>query len=401
MSALRRPGRRTDAHEHRLDVLTLARRIGTLGTGMAVATGLVLCAIVEDTVLPQLDGRRTTTGQTPRPSSSRHHHGGTAAGTPTTPSGTLSHAVGTAATARLAAAARTTYGTPAAPRPLVRVTRQDRRRGWALGASVLPAPVGATAMPEAALFLAHRSGRSWTVGVGGTARFRTMVAHAPASVLPSRERAALTRYATGPDPGATPGGGTDTRLDLPWRSGRSWTLDGYAAGTLTFDPGDGDVRAAGPGLLYRLCGHGLLLVVHPDGLASEYAQVTDVTSVPDGGRVAAGAHLGQVTSAAPCRTGRTTARLRFALRSADADVPIDGVRIGAWTLHAYATRVWATCAGHRVDPGDPLPNAYVPASPSPVPVPSPTSSKRAPAEPSGSPTLPASPGGTTPPEVLK
>ena len=183
MSTLRKPGRR-GAPEHRLDVLTLARRIGSLGTGLTVATILALCAIVENAVAPGLIGHPADTGPVPSPTRSGTHKPDHPR--PAAPAGKLTKAVDRAVTKRLAAAARTAYGRSAAPRPVVRFGRHDRDRRWAFGSSVLPAPARSGAVPEAALFVAHRGGRACTVGVDGTATFRRLVARAPSTILPRR-----------------------------------------------------------------------------------------------------------------------------------------------------------------------------------------------------------------------
>jgi len=325
---------------------------------MTVATCLALCAIIENAVVPELVGHHSG----PAPSPSRRSPDDPRPGSP---AGRLTKAVDRAVTKRLAAVARTVYGRNA-PRPMVRVTRRDRHRDWAFGASVLPAPARSGTVPEAALFVAHRSGRTWSIGVGGTVRFRHLVERAPSAVLPADQRRALTRYADGYLPGAPSGSeGADTGLVLPWRLGHAWTFAGATAGTLAFSRGDGTVRAAGSGRLYRLCAHGLVMIVHRNGLATEYAQITDLPAIPDGGYVRQGAYLGHVGDAAPCRSAHAPARLGFALRNADSRLSVDGLRLGAWTLHARDDHAWATCAGHRVDTGGRLPNETEPPSPSP------------------------------------
>lgn len=374
--------RRGGAPEQRIDVLRLTRRIGALGTGLTVATCLALCAIVENAVAPWLSGHR-----------------GAEATRPPAPAGELTEAVGAAVTKRLASTARTAYGPdrPAggAPMPVVRVSDRDERRTWAFGATALPAPAGSAAVPEAALFLAHRTARTWSIGLAGTVRFRRFLAHAPATVLPVAERRALTRYAAGHSPGAATG------LVLPWPAGSTWTFAGVSAGTLAFVRHDGVVRAAGSGRLFRLCAHGLVMIIHADGLATEYAQV-EAKGIDDGAYVAKGAELGRVATTAPCRAGRARARLRFALRDVHGRLPVNGVRLGAWTLHTRKSRAWATCGSRRVDAGDPITNEVEPPASSPA-----AAASRAPSASPGSSDAPlpvpiGSPSAGLPsPEVLK
>jgi len=341
MSTFRR--RRSATSEHRLDASTLARRIGTLGTALTVTTGLALCAIVENALAPRMPW----------------NSGGRA----TTPSAALTEAAGTAVSERLGSAARSAYG-PAgqgggdAPEPVVRVSGRDKRRTWAFGASALPAPAGSAVVPEAALFLAHRTGHGWSIGIAGTARFRELLAKVPRGVLPAAQRRALAAYAASRSPGAPAG------LGLPWSTGGTWTFAGARARTLAFVRHDGVVRAAGAGRLFHLCRHGLVMIVHANGVATEYAQVDP--EIADGAYVAKGAVLGRVEATAPCRDDHAPARLRFAVRDARERLPLNGVHLGAWTLHTGQSRTWATCGGQRVDAGDPIRNEVETPKPHPL-----------------------------------
>lgn len=377
MSTFRR--RRAGVPEHRLDVLRLTRRIGALGTGLTVVTCLALCAIVENAVAPRLSG-----------------HGGAAPG-PLTPAGELDKAVGSAVTKRLESAARTAYGLPAddAPKPVVRVSGRDKRRTWAFGASALPAPAGSAAVPVAALFVAHRTGRIWSIGLAGTVRFQELLARMPSSVLAGAQRRALTTYAAVRSADAKDAA---SGLTLPWLAGSTWTFAGVNAGTLDFVRHDGVVRAAGAGRLFRLCAHGLVMIIHSNGLATEYGQI-DPKGIADGAYVAKGAKLGQVDTAAPCRAGHAPARLRFAVRDVDGRLPVNGVRLGAWTLHVRNAHAWATCGSQRVDAGDPMTNeAETPPGPDLAQSPAKTPTSPSTSTPAG--THVPSPAAPPSPEVL-
>jgi hypothetical protein len=342
-------------------VLPLANRIARIGGVTAGLVGVTLGAIVQQAV-------------TPGPARPRDRHG--AARDPSAaPSRSTSRPVARAArSARLtpleirvrtvvmrqrAALVREAFGGRRPPRPEVWVSKTDRAAGWAFGWSVIPAPPGATALPVISVFLARRktAPSGWQVALAGTTGFVRALRAAPASVVSGGERPLLRRYGQAADlKGAT-------GLALPWGVGQSWMSRPLAEGAgLWFGGGDGRVLAAGPGRLYRLCasapGRGLLVLVHPNGLASVYYQLTGIVDVRDGMAVRQGAYLGRIGTDRPFGGRRPAgpAMLGFALLSADRVVPLDGTRIGGWTLHAAAGDAWAVRAGLRVEAGNPLLN---------------------------------------------
>lgn len=226
--------------------------------------------------------------------------------------------------AERATVARRALGVRKLPPADVSPVRVDHARRWAFGTSAI-APPGATSPPDASLFLARR--------------------------------------------------------------GQSRTLE-TAGGGLRFGGGDGRVLAPGAGRLYRLCAkgpsRGMLLLIHPSGLASEFYGMTRLTAAGQGAAVRPGSYLGRTGTDRPCGgpPAAGPAAVSFALAGARSPVPLDGARIGGWTLHVAAGAVSADRPGVHVDAGNPLLNfgAETPVSHPPAESPSP-----APARPTGAP----------------
>ncbi len=386
---------------------------------------------------------------------------------------------------RQGAAARRDYGTGVASRPLVRLTRTSRDRSWAFGTTVIPVPGGSAAPPWTALFLAHASGGHWRIALSGTAGFARMLGLASAPVLGAAEKQLLARFnavqatpaadatappvssvptssTTAPGTGGTwppgrpaPGGSAAPDvtvpsgstvppgiggLMLPWRAGQAWRLVAAfsgsgkmrAASMFAFSGGDGRVRAAGPGRLYRFCGgpgrDALLEVIDPNGSATEYYQLRAETRIADGSLVTAGTYLGMTGTSLACggtvpglgtRPGRPRPGLRpgrrgpgpgpdrpgngpgkkanrplpgavsFAVIGTGGLMNLNGLTLGGWIFHEQAEPplVWAQRAAVRVVIGGLLKNFAAPlpvvaastgptaapmATPSAVPPPGPT-----------------------------
>lgn len=296
----------------------------------------------------------------------------------------------------------------------------DRTWAFGTAVIPTPADVAAMPDSSLFLARTTGSGAGWTVEFAGTAGFRRLLDKAPTSVVPKAERRALSRYGavpgTGDDggdgagrtagdtaanrqpdrpsgrrtaepttkpttkPSPADGGGSgsngagseagaaagvkDTGLMLPWRAGQSWSLRKWTQGeqSLRFDGGkNAKAVAVGDGRLYRLCStapdRGLIMVIHENGLASQYYQLADTLRMRDGSPVRRGAYLGRVSTDRPCG-GQPAARpeLRFALRRGDAIAPLDSAWIGGWTIHTTLSDTWADRAGARVDAGEPLRN---------------------------------------------
>lgn len=325
---------------------------------------------------------------------------------------------------QLGAAARREYGTPGTGRPTVHLIRTAGSRSWAFGTTAIPVPGGSAAPPSTAFFVAHARGRSWHVAVSGSKEFGRLLGSAAGKVVSPAEAAALARFTGRAAPAAA---GDGARLALPWRTGQSWRLvaafSGPVTGTtersmLAFTGGDGRVRAAGPGRLYRFCGgrrrDALIEIIHPDGTATMYYQLRAETRVRDGGFVAAGSYLGMAGTSLACGgvvhgpgsgPGAKAKKPRhrydvvaFAVIRPDGTMGLNGLVIGGWTFHERGKRgaVWAQRASVRVRMGGSLRNfgpadKGVPtASPTPAATPSVSPSPRPSSRASGTPHVTAS-----------
>jgi hypothetical protein len=350
---------------------TLVNRVSALGVATVVVVGLSLAAIVEQALLPTAhSAHQRETASAPRPVRTRSHSPRPSRSAKrVSPATLLSRQVKKAATTQRGPVARREFGVGKVAAPVVHVSRIDKT--WAFGTEAIPAPAGSAAAPESSLFLARASGSRWTVALAGTSAFADLVPKAPTSVLHKDERDTLTRFrATGKAP-------AETGLMLPWSVGQSWSAVTTEPATLGFDGGDGRVLAAGDGLLYRLCSsspdRGLVLLVHPNGLATEYYQMDDLTPVADGDAVKQGDYLGRTSNDQPCGGGPASTRLvRFSLRDGDGPIPLDQVKIGGWTLHSTSAEVFADRGGLRVDAGNPLLNFGTVPAPAPSATPSKT-----------------------------
>jgi Peptidase family M23 len=350
----------------------MSDRISAVGVVVVIAVGLALAAIVEQAVMPPSARHPVSERQPvrhrprPRPSRTVPAHA-TAPRSPMSRAAQLNRKVESVALAQRSPVARREYGVGTLSAPIVRLSRMDRRGTWAFGTETIPPPRGMTVMPDSSLYLAQLTRTGWRVALAGTPDFTTLLRKAPASVVTAAERPALQKFSTAVD---TP---LDTGLMLPWSVGQSWSLLASDRGVSGFDGGDGRVLAAGDGRIYRLCssaaGHGLVLLVHPNGLATQYYQLTDVPKVRDGSLVKRGAYLGRTGTEQPCGGGEAPQRMvRFSIRDADGPVRLDRVQIGGWTLRETVAATFAERAGVRVEAGNPLLNfGATPASPTPAP----------------------------------
>ncbi|MCO5969755.1 M23 family metallopeptidase [Actinoallomurus soli] len=374
----RRQGRPGPPRRRRLTA-SLGDRISALGGVVVVAVGLALAAIVEQAVMPPAarhpvaDRRPVHAGRShrPRPAPSPS----LPSRAPVSPAVQLNKKVETVVLAERSHTVRQDYGVGTLSAPIVRLSRMDHTRTWAFGTETIPPPRGMAVMPESSLYVAQRTGAGWQVALAGTPRFTTLLRKAPASVVPAGERPALEKFSGTAD---TP---LDTGLMLPWGVGQSWTLLATDKGVSGFDGGDGRVLAPGDGRIYRLCssaaGHGLVLLIHPNGLATQYYQLSDVTKVRDGSLVKRGDYLGRTGTEQPCGGGEAPQRMvRFAIGDATGTMQLDHFQLGGWTLRETAAATFAERAGVRVDAGNPLLNfGAVSASPTPAPSKSPSPSR--------------------------
>lgn len=355
---------------------SLSERISALGGVVVIVVGLVLAAIVEQALMPP-SARHPVAER--RPVRATHSHAPRAvpahaspSRAPMSPAAQLSRKVETVVMAERSPVVRRDYGVGTLSAPIVRLSRMDGRHVWAFGTETIPPPRGMTVMPESSLYIAQRTGTGWQVALAGTPQFTTLVRKAPASVVPAAERPVLEKFSAAAD---TP---LDTGLMLPWGVGQSWALLATDKGVSGFDGGDGRVLAAGDGRIYRLCssspGHGLVLLVHLNGLATQYYQMSNVTTVRDGSLVKRGDYLGRTSTEQPCGGGDAPQRMvQFAISDATGTMRLDHFQIGGWTMRETVAATFAERAGVRVDAGNPLLNfGFMPASPTPAPPGSPS-----------------------------
>jgi len=358
-------------------MLPMANRIAWLGGGTAALVTLSLCAIVQQALLHPQPRQRTAAAPVPaavRKTPLRTRQ----------PVAVIRLETSVRTVLRRAVLARNTFGTQALGQPHVVLSRIDRAQGWAFGSSAVQPAAGAAELPYASLFIARQTGASWQVALAGARNFPSLLGKAPASVVPRAELPILRKYgATAP-----PANATATGLMLPWQTGQSWTLEPPQGSVgLRFSGGDGRALAPGDGRLYQVCG--MVLLIHPNGLASEFSQLTGGPSVKDGSLVRQGTFLGKASAATSCgQPGSAT--LGFALLSAGHPLPVDGVQIGGWTLHAPSgAPLFADRAGLRVNAGNPLLNFGT--APAPAAPPAPSSSPSPSVSPSPSSSLLSSP----------
>ncbi|RAY13115.1 hypothetical protein DPM19_21725 [Actinomadura craniellae] len=359
----------------------------TGGTVAVVAlVGLAMIAVVERSVLegplPGSPPEQAALGA-PVPRASPDRTGKPAPPAPQAPPiDTLNDQIRNLTLTQRGPVARQAYGAPGQP-PRLGATRFSLDRTWAFGTTAIPVPAERAAMPQVALFLARWSDGQWRTALAGTPEFTEMLGQAPAQMMPASERRILTRYG---EAAAVP---KPAGLMLPWRIGGSWTMTAGAAetgqgtrplGVIAFRGGDGRVLAPADGRLYRFCGatpgRGLVMIIHDNGLASVYYQLTQVTTVPDGSPVRRGTLLGRTGVDRPC--GGASAALPqvlFSLRHGADDVPFDGTALGGWRLRERASPAmgWAERGDKQVLPGGaltnfgPLPPPAVKPTPAPKP----------------------------------
>ncbi|GAA4559152.1 hypothetical protein [Planotetraspora kaengkrachanensis] len=367
-------------------ILPLADGVARIGGLVAVLVGLALCAIVQQEVVARVGPHRVVKAEVtgtrrprPTPKASR-----------TDPAPFAQ--VRTAVLRQRGPSARAAFRVESLPQPDVHMTRIDEAKGWAFGTAAIPPPPGVAALPDPSLFIARRSGQTWQVASAGVEDFARFVRQAPTTVVPADERPFLEQYGEA----SSAKEGVATGMTLPWSAGQSWTMRSLGGvDALQFSGGDGRVLAPAPGRLYRLCARSasqsMLLLIHADGLASEYYQMADVADVKEGTLIQEGGYLGHTGTARPCGGAAPAsgpATVDFTLFSGASLMPLEGTRIGGWTLHTAGDQVWADRSGLRVNAGNPLLNFGTDAPPSPSPrPPSATPSLRSPsASPSPRPT---------------
>jgi hypothetical protein len=343
-----------------------ADRLSTGALVFSIFVGLSLLAIVErsllegstfgkagpagsDLVLRSPGSLTRPPAQAPAQRPSGAEPGGPGAAAPETR--TLTERVRTLTLAQHGPAARQAYGAAPDRPPIVGVDRVSADRQWAFGTSAVPVPAASSASPQTAFFVGRWAQGTWQVAVSGTSAFTAMIGRMPAAVMPPAEAQTLRRYSSVTAEqavAATNGTRTGDGLMLPWRVGGAWTIGSAAEGgssrplgALAFWGGDGRVQAAGDGRLYRFCadsaGRGLVMVVHRSGVASTYYRMRQVSQARGGSPVRRGDTLGRIGADQPCGgAAAPRALVQFSLRRGAEEVPLEGARLGGWTLRERA-----------------------------------------------------------------
>jgi hypothetical protein len=318
-------------------LLARVNRISTFALVMNIGLVVLLSAIIERMAITAFGVRGVVAGapdpSTVQPSDHSRPARASRASRPPIRLAALTTTVRQAALAQRGALARRTYGTKTTGQPIVQQTRSTRT--WTFGTAALPPPKGSSAVPEVSLFLARVVGRHWQVAFAGTKAFTTFLQTAPAALMVNSERQLLARYNSTAAAAKAAAANTEG-LMLPWSQGKPWSLvaDQYGVG---FNGGDGKVLAAADGRFYRFCatpsGGGLILLIHTNGLATEYYQLINQPKLTAGSVVKRGTFLGKVGTDHPCGGGSDEPQVRFALRHADRVVSIAGRTVGGWTFH--------------------------------------------------------------------
>jgi murein DD-endopeptidase MepM/ murein hydrolase activator NlpD len=107
------------------------------------------------------------------------------------------------------------------------------------------------------------------------------------------------------------------------------------------------------------------MLIHVNGLATQYYQLTNQPKLTPGSLVKRGTYLGKVGTDHPCGGGSDEPQVRFGLRHADRVVSIAGHTVGGWTFHEGTDldRFVAVHDDQQVLPGEDVVNLGVPKVP--------------------------------------
>lgn len=184
---------------------------------------------------------------------------------------------------------------------------------WVYGEAIIPPPAKVEGAGVPLTFIAHLSRGRWEVGLQGTKTFRSLLASSPRALVPANVMSVNLAPAA-LLPGGAGGGGPS--LSLPWGVGQTWRmLQGphntngakyrgrslpHPWNSLDFAGGDGVVRAAADGVVYRPCPN-LVIVDHGNGWETGYYHLPS-RSIPvrDGQLVRRGDVLGHTGTATGC-----------------------------------------------------------------------------------------------------
>lgn len=233
------------------------------------------------------------------------------------------------------------------------VSSVSRRGSWAYGDVVLIPGRGQDeggGVPST--FLAHAKGGRWHVALQGTSAFMRDLEQSPLSLVPAMER---KLYMAGKPSSAMLGGSgpsAEPQFELPWAVGETWSLwygphntdndyGPHPYTSLDFSGGDGIVRAAAAGVVYRPCAN-LVVVDHGGGWETGYYHMPRIF-VHAGQEVAAGTPLGTIGTAVGCGGYARGAHVHFSIyhfgtsgvynvfQTPSSDMNLDV--IGGWVVH--------------------------------------------------------------------
>ncbi|ADD42043.1 peptidoglycan DD-metalloendopeptidase family protein [Stackebrandtia nassauensis] len=268
--------------------------------------------------------------------------------------------------------ARDSYGvsTSANLSTLVETKRTSADGLWAFGGAVLKVPSSSHASPVTALFFAQRTMNGWEVALKGTEEFAEAARQAPDDILRDEGERDVLAATAKPRTALAP-----TGLALPWANGqggwRHWGVHGNSGtsrpyNSIDFYGGDGQVRAAAGGYLYRYCGTStpLIEIEHDNGWTTGYYHTWNQTTVADGTKVGAYAYIGRIGEQLPCGGRANGDHVHWTLWQGNTAVTVNNKEIGGWTWHeqSQAYRGWASRNGVNIYNSDCCLTNYGPGS---------------------------------------
>jgi LasA protease len=235
-------------------------------------------------------------------------------------------------------------------------------------------------IPEGRLWLARLTSKRWEAAIDFTPVFDQWLQEAPLGVMNAEEKAILGSGGTASlsveenvllgSAGTESSSATvtttsipDGQFSLPWTTGQTWRFSGGPHGwagtprpwsSLDFAGGDGRVRSARGGLVYRPCGKTTWVQVrHRDGWITDYYHLTNIPRFTDGSWIKRGKYLGNISTTVACGGSAMGAHVHFNIRYKGSHIAWHGRKIGGWTMYegAYAYGGYAVKNGTRVYPG--------------------------------------------------
>jgi LasA protease len=204
--------------------------------------------------------------------------------------------------------------------PSIRVMRVKTLAGWAFGQAIVTASARTEGIGVPLTFIAREGrGRHWEIGLQGTSRFRSLLRLSPRALIPTSIYEISTSSTGDSQAGGAGGGGP--AFSLPWATGQTWAMwqgphntNGVPAKpwtSLDFSGGDGIVRAAADGVVYRPCGN-LVIVDHGGGWETGYYHLANI-SVGQGQVVSRGTPLGHIGTGTGCGGHATGDHVHFSI----------------------------------------------------------------------------------------